>query len=85
MKHYTKSEVRQAVNKALMDTLHVSEGEIGPSASLKWDLMADSLDGIQIAMQLERELNVTITDYQTHELQNGTVDDLYNMMYELIK
>ena len=68
-----------------MNTLGVSEDSVEPTATLKWDLMCDSIDAIEVSMQLERTFGVTITDYQIGEMQNGKVEDVYEIIYELTK
>jgi deoxyribose-phosphate aldolase len=45
----------------------------------------DSIDAIEIAMQLEKAFGVNITDYQIGEMQNGKVEDVYDIIYELTR
>lgn len=85
MGHYDRNEVEEKVDEILVAVLGVGEDAVEPSATLKWDLMADSLDAIEIAIQLEKAFGVNITDYQINSMQNGTVADLYDMIYELTK
>lgn len=85
MGHYDRNEVEEKVDEILVAALGVGEDAVEPSATLKWDLMADSLDAIEIAIQLEKAFGVNITDYQINSMQNGTVADLYDMIYELTK
>lgn len=85
MGHYNKKEIQLKVDEILVNTLSVGEDSVEPTATLKWDLMCDSVDAIEIAMQLERTFGVTITDYQIGEMQNGKVEDVYDIIYELTK
>ena len=85
MGHYDKKEIREKVCNILTGSLGVNEDAVEPTATLKYDLMADSLDAIEIAIQLEREFGVNITDYQINNMHNGTVEDLCDMIHELTK
>lgn len=85
MGHYDKKEIQLKVDEILVKTLGVGEDSVEPTATLKWDLMCDSVDAIEVSMQLERTFDVTITDYQIGEMQNGKVEDIYEIIYELTK
>lgn len=85
MGHYDRKEIRDKVRDILTAQLGVAEDNIEPTATLKYDLMADSLDAIEIAIQLEKEFGVNITDYQIGNMQNGTVADICDMIHELTK
>lgn len=85
MGHYDRNEIRDKVRDILTAQLGVAEDNIEPTATLKYDLMADSLDAIEIAIQLEKEFGVNITDYQIGNMQNGTVADICDMIHELTK
>lgn len=85
MGHYDRKEIRDKVRDILTAQLSVAEDNIEPTATLKYDLMADSLDAIEIAIQLEKEFGVNITDYQIGNMQNGTVADICDMIHELTK
>jgi acyl carrier protein len=85
MGHYDRKEIRDKVRDILIAQLGVAEDNIEPTATLKYDLMADSLDAIEIAIQLEKEFGVNITDYQIGNMQNGTVADICDMIHELTK
>jgi acyl carrier protein len=85
MGHYDKKEIREKVRDILTGTLGVPVEAVEPTATLKYDLMADSLDAIEISIQLEREFGVNITDYQITSMHEGTVEDIYVMIYELTR
>ena len=85
MGHYDRKEIRDKVRDILTAQLNVTEDNIEPTATLKYDLMADTLDAIEIAIQLEKEFGVNITDYQIGNMQNGTVADICDMIHELTK
>lgn len=80
---YTKKEIQQIVDEIILDTLAVDQDVVVPMATLKWDLMADSLDAIEIAIKLEKHFGINITDYQINNMVESTVQDLYDMIGEL--
>ena len=80
---YTKKEIMETVDKILIDQLAINEESVAPNATLKWDLMADSLDAIEIAIKLEKHFGINITDYQINNMVENTVQDLYDMIGEL--
>ena len=80
---YTKKEIQQIVDEIILDTLAVDQDVVVPTATLKWDMMADSLDAIEIAIKLEKHFGINITDYQINNMVESTVQDLYDMIGEL--
>lgn len=82
-----KQERIAKINEILIDKLVINNpDELRPEARLTEDLAADSLDAIDITMELERTFGISITDYQLHQMtQSGTVQDVYNMVDEALK
>lgn len=64
------------VTDAVVDALAANRADVVPGASLLLDLGADSLDRVQLAMQLEDEFNLKagIPDADMHAL--ATVQDV---------
>lgn len=54
--------VEASVRRVVAETLGVEDGELTPEVSLADDLAADSLDVVEMAMALERELGVALPD-----------------------
>lgn len=63
----------EKIIKIVADHLGVDEGEITAESKFS-SLDVDSLDMVEIVMQLEEEFNVSLEDMQTAE----TVQDLIN-------
>ena len=82
-----KQERIAKINEILIDKLVInSPDELRPEARLAEDLAADSLDAIEITMELERTFGISITDYQLRQMtESGTVQDVYNMVEEALK
>ena len=67
------SEIEAKVKAIIVDKLGVDEAEVKPEASFTNDLGADSLDNVELIMQLEKEFGVSIPDDQAEKI--GTVGD----------
>jgi len=82
-----KQERIAKINEILIDKLVINTpDELRPEARLTEDLGADSLDAIEITMELERTFGISITDYQLRQMtESGTVQDVYNMVEEALK
>ncbi len=67
-------EIFAKVKKVIVENLGVSEDRIVPEASLLDQLGADSLDLVELAMNLEDQFGVTIDDADIGQLK--TVGDV---------
>lgn len=56
------TDIETRVRQILVDKLAVYPEEITPEANIKDDLGADSLDVLELIMELEQEFNITIPD-----------------------
>ncbi|MBU9672100.1 acyl carrier protein [Planococcus sp. CP5-4] len=56
------STVLERVTKVIVDRLGVEESEVKPEASFTNDLGADSLDVVELVMELEDEFDMEISD-----------------------
>ena len=67
------SEITNRVIAIIVDKLGVDESEVTPQASFTNDLGADSLDTVELIMELEKEFDVQIPDDQAEKI--ATVGD----------
>lgn len=67
------SEITDRVKAIIVDKLAVDENEVTPEASFTTDLGADSLDTVELIMELEKEFDITIPDEDAQKIQ--TVGD----------
>lgn len=67
------SDITNRVKAIIVDKLGVNESEVTPSATFTNDLGADSLDTVELIMELEKEFNITIPDDQAEKI--ATVGD----------
>ena len=67
------STVLERVTKVIVDRLGVEESEVKPAASFTGDLGADSLDVVELVMELEDEFDMEISDEDAESM--STVGD----------
>lgn len=67
------SEIKDKVTQIIVDKLGVDESEVTLEASFTNDLGADSLDTVELIMELEKEFNLSIPDEQAETI--ATVGD----------
>ena len=66
----------ERITKIVVDRLEVEESEVKPEASFKDDLGADSLDVVELVMELEDEFGMEISDEDAEKI--STVGDAVN-------
>ena len=67
------SDIQNRVKAIIVDKLGVDESEVKPEATFTNDLGADSLDTVELIMELEKEFNITIPYDQAEKI--ATVGD----------
>lgn len=65
--------IAERVKKIIVDKLGVDEAEVVIAASFTNDLGADSLDTVELIMELEKEFGISIPDEAAEKIQ--TVGD----------
>lgn len=63
------TDVLDRITKVIVDRLGVDESEVKPEARFKEDLGADSLDVVELVMQLEDEFETEISDEEAEKIQ----------------
>lgn len=71
-------EVAQKVKEMIAEKLNLEISRVTPEASFTNDLGADSLDTVELIMDLEKEFNVKIADEDAEKIQ--TVGDAINFI-----
>ncbi|MCC3357504.1 acyl carrier protein [Bacillus sp. REN16] len=70
------ADVLERVTKIVIDRLGVEESAVNLEASFKDDLGADSLDVVELVMELEDEFDMEISDDEAEKI--STVGDAVN-------
>ena len=79
---YAVAEVLERVTKIVVDRLSVEESEVKLEASFKEDLGADSLDVVELVMELEDEFDLEISDDDAEKI--ATVGDAVNYIQSVL-
>ncbi len=77
------SDVTSRVKAIIVDKLGVDESEVTPEATFTNDLGADSLDTVELIMELEKEFDITIKDEDQEKI--STVGDAITYVEEHVK
>ncbi|WP_044642593.1 acyl carrier protein [Risungbinella massiliensis] len=72
------TETLERVKKIVVEQLNVEAEEVTMEAGIKEDLGADSLDVVDLIMQLEDEFGITIEEDQAEKI--NTVGDIVNFI-----
>ncbi|MCQ2297889.1 MAG: acyl carrier protein [Bacteroidales bacterium] len=67
------SEIATKVKEIIVDKLAVDENRVTPEASFTNDLGADSLDTVELIMDLEKEFDIQIPEEEAEKI--ATVGD----------
>ena len=70
------ADVEAQIKEAIVEKLGVEEAKVTPNASFINDLGADSLDTVELIMELENRFNIQIPDEDQEKIQ--TVGDAVN-------
>ena len=65
----SREEIYERVKEVLTERLQIDEGEITPEASFQDDLNADSLDLVELIMELEDQFGIKISDEDAQKIQ----------------
>jgi acyl carrier protein len=64
----SRDEVFERVKSVLVEQLGVEEGDVTDAASFQDDLDADSLDLVELVMELEDQFGIKISDEDAQKL-----------------
>ena len=65
----SREEVYERVKEVLTEQLGIEEGQITDEASFQEDLDADSLDLVELIMELEDQFGIKISDEDAQSIQ----------------
>jgi acyl carrier protein len=75
-----REEVLGKIQEITADRLGVDEGDVTPEASFREDLEADSLDLVELIMELEEQFGMEIPDEEAEKIT--TVDEAVEYVME---
>ena len=65
----SREEIADRVKEVLVEQLGIDEGDITEEASFQEDLDADSLDLVELIMELEDKFEIKISDEDAQQIQ----------------
>jgi acyl carrier protein len=65
----SREEIYERVREVLTEQLGIEEGQITEEASFQEDLDADSLDLVELIMELEDQFEIKISDEDAQQIQ----------------
>ena len=77
------AEIEARVKAIIVDKLGVDESEVTSTASFTNDVGADSLDTVELIMELEKEFGMSIPDDQAEKI--ATVQDAVDYISNNVK
>jgi len=63
-----REEILEKIREITVDRLGVEESEVTPEASFREDLEADSLDLVELIMELEEQFGMEIPDEEAEKI-----------------
>lgn len=80
----TRQDIEKSVLQVVSDNFGIRVEDLTLNTSFIDDLNADSLDTVEIAMELEEEFDISISDGDTEKMEtiNDTVDYLCQRLIE---
>lgn len=75
-------DIAEQVKQIVVEQLSVSEEEVVPTASFVDDLGADSLDVVELVMELEEKFDLEISDEDAEQI--ATVGDAVRYIEERV-
>jgi acyl carrier protein len=77
---FSEKTLERKVRTILADVLMTDKKNIRREKTLVDDLGADSLDFVEVVMELEKTFDITIRDDEAEQLNEWTVGDLYKFV-----
>jgi len=75
-----RDEILEKIREITVDRLGVDENEVTPEASFREDLEADSLDLVELIMELEEQFGMEIPDEEAEKIT--TVEEAVDYVAE---
>jgi len=70
----THEEIKEKIKGVIIDKCGLSEEEIKDDSTLN-SLGIDSLDVVEIVMEIEEEFDIAVPDTEAEKLANGTINE----------
>lgn len=85
MRKISRRTIEETVRRVLARVLQLDQAVVTMDANIEQDLDADSLDAVEIMMELEKEFGITVEDDEMDWLNQKTVREVCDYVEEVRK
>lgn len=77
-----RQEIIEKMTEIIIDKLGVTAEEVKPEADFEGDLGADSLDMVELIMEVEKEFSISVPDFEAEGIK--TVKQAIDLVEEKV-
>ena len=85
MKKYSREEIESGVREVIARCMDLESDEVKNDDLMKEDIGCDSIDCVEIVMELEKEFDINIPDNEVDAAAGWTVSELCDYVEERLK
>ena len=85
MKKYSRQEIESGVREVIARCMGLETDEVKLDDLMKEDIGCDSIDCVEIVMELEKEFGINIPDNEVDAAAGWTVSELCDYVEERLK
>ena len=85
MKKYSRDEIESGVREVIARCMDLETDEVKLDDLMKEDIGCDSIDCVEIVMELEKEFGINIPDNEVDAAAGWTVSELCDYVEERLK
>ena len=85
MKKYSREEIESGVREVIASVTGLKTDEVKNDDLMKEDIGCDSIDCVEIVMELEKEYDINIPDNECDAAAGWTVSELCDYVEERLK
>ena len=85
MKKYSREEIESGVREVIARCMDLETDEVKNDDLMKEDIGCDSIDCVEIVMELEKEFGINIPDNEVDAAAGWTVSELCDYVDERLK
>ena len=85
MKKYSREEIESGVREIIAQDMDLRTDEVNNDDLMKEDIGCDSIDCVEIVMDLEKEFSISIPDNECDAAAGWTVSELCDYVEERLK
>ena len=85
MKKYSREEIESGVRKVIARCMDLETDEVKNDALMRDDIGCDSIDCVEIVIELEKEFDINIPDNEVDAAAGWTVSELCDYVEERLK